>query len=59
MVRSFRDPWSHPGALEQNRILKFGWEHQMEIDEKLLEIREFSGIGYQPLIYLTAGGLPS
>jgi Cupin domain. len=28
----------------------FGWENKMAIDEKLLEIREFTGIGYQPLI---------
>lgn len=31
-------------------MLMFGWENKMAIDEKLLEIREFNGIGYQPLI---------
>jgi len=31
-------------------MLMFGWENKMAIDEKLLEIREFTGIGYQPLI---------
>ena len=33
-------------------ILRYGWENKMTIDEKLLEIREFTGIGYQPLVYL-------
>jgi ureidoglycolate hydrolase len=28
----------------------FGWENTMMVDEKLIETREFRGVGYQPLI---------
>jgi ureidoglycolate hydrolase len=35
-------------------MLMFGWENKMAIDEKLLEMHEFTGIGYQPLVYFNS-----